>query len=94
LDWLKEIEFTDLLDGDAALIAQECGVDTLIKLWESFSGMMLYISQKPINKAKKRYIMKFYNGRNVHSLAVKLKISERFIFNTLKAKKMPDGKTP
>jgi Mor family transcriptional regulator len=87
LDWIREVEFADLLEGDAALVAEECGIDTLIKLWESFPGISLYISGKSLIKIKARYIKTFYNGKNAHALAIKLKVSERFIYNAINQKR-------
>ena len=83
LEWLREIEFYDLLDGDLALIADSCGVDILIKLWEELSSVNLFLSTKPLTKARKRYIRKHYDGHNVKRLARLLSCSERFIYETV-----------
>jgi len=83
LDWLKDIDFYDLLDGDAALIADSCGVDILIKLLEELPSITLYLSTKPLTEARKRYIQKYYDGRNTKQLARLLNCSERFIFEAV-----------
>jgi len=84
LDWVKEIEIKDLLEGDAKLIAVQCGIETLIKLWENLGSLSLYISGKPLMDAKKRYIKKFYTGSNVKQLAIKLDCSEKFVYEVIK----------
>jgi hypothetical protein len=93
LNWVKEIEFADVLkkhNGDLELIAEFCGIDTLIKLWENFPSMSLYISVKPLHELRRRYIQKFYDGpRDLHRLAVKLGVSDRFMYETLDMKIPP-----
>lgn len=83
MDWLKEIEIKDLLSNDSLLVAEHCGMSVLVKLWECVPGLSLYISTKPLIEAKKRYIRKFYNGSNAKQLAIKLDISERFVYEVL-----------
>jgi hypothetical protein len=83
LDWIKEIEIKDLLSHDSLLVAEHCGMDVLVKLWEGVPNLSLYISTKPLIEAKKRYIRKFYNSSNVKQLAIKLDVSERFVYDVL-----------
>ncbi|MDD3466007.1 MAG: hypothetical protein PHE67_02570 [Campylobacterales bacterium] len=83
LSWLEEVEFDDLLEGDTALIAEYCGLDTLKKLWEVLPSVNLYISTKPLDKAKKRYIQKNFDGTNIKKLAVELEVSEKFVQDAL-----------
>lgn len=86
LDWMKEIEITDLLENDTKLIASRLGVEALIKMWEYLPSFNLYISTKPITKAKIRYIEKRYDGQNAKELASELNISERTIYRLLQGK--------
>lgn len=86
MEWLREIEFEDLLNNDSRLIYEHCGPDVLFKLWERMPGLQLYISTKPLTLAKKRYIRKKYNGSNIKELALKLGVAEHFIYETLKEK--------
>lgn len=86
LEWLKEIEFEDLLTNDTALIATYCGLDVLIKLWEELPSINLFISPKPITEAKKRYIEKYYDGHNTKKLAKVISCSERFIYDVVSKK--------
>jgi hypothetical protein len=79
LSWIDDIDISDLLDGDSALIVEACGVDTMKQLWENLPSMSLYVSTKPINAAKKRYIQKHYDGTNIKQLARKLGVSEKFV---------------
>lgn len=83
MDWIKDIEIGDLLDNDAQLIAEHCGIEVLMKLWKCVPGLNIYVSTKPLTEAKKRYIRKFYNGNNAKQLALLLNVSERFVYDVL-----------
>lgn len=80
MDWLKEVEYKDLLTNDTALIETYCGEQVLLALWENLPSMNLFISTKPLTEAKKRFIRKFYNNSNAKELAAKLNVSERFVY--------------
>lgn len=84
LTWVKDIEIDDLLTGDMQLIQDWCGREILLALLEHFPSMTLYISTKPLTEAKKRYIKKHYNGKNVKKLCSALGISERFVYEAMK----------
>lgn len=86
MDWLddvlKEVDIKDILDKDSELIFDEVGLEVLKKLWEKFPCMMLYISTKPLTRAKKLYIQKYHDGTNSKKLAMLLDVSERFVFQS------------
>ena len=84
LKWVKEIEIEDLLDNDVKFIHECCGLDFLLTLWENFPKMTLYISTRPLTEAKKRYIKKHFNGKNMKDLCRLLDVGERFIYEALK----------
>jgi len=81
-DVLEDIKIEEILDKDSELIFQECGLEVLKTLWDKFPSIMLYISTKPIVRAKKIYIQKHYDGTNSKVLALLLKVSERFVFQS------------
>ncbi len=87
MDWIKEIEFEDLLENDAALIFEHCGPEVLFALWQNLPGITLYLSEKNLFEIKRRYIRKYYckddPACNAKALAVKLKVSERFVYEAL-----------
>jgi hypothetical protein len=88
MNWLKEIEVKDLLDGDVALIEETLGLDILILLWKEFPSINLYISTKPLVAAKKRYIRRFYNGSNIKPLARLLNCSDKFVGKVIAKKRV------
>lgn len=83
LEWIKDIEIGDLVEGDIKLIYDNCGMDVLISLWANLPSMGLYISAKPLAEAKKRYIKKHHNGENTKELCRFLDVSERFVYDVL-----------
>ncbi len=86
LAWVKEVEIDDLLDKDMKMVHDHCGVDMAIALWENFACMNIYVSTKPLDKIKKRYIKKHCNGRNIKDLCRLLDVSERFVYEVLEEK--------
>lgn len=82
-DWIREIEFEDLLDGDAKLVREYCGTEVLISLWTNLPSIPIYISTKPLIHMKKRYVQKHFNGHNIKELCVKLGASERFVYEVV-----------
>ncbi len=84
LDWIKELgDVSDLLDKDSALIANHCGMDTLLSLWEKLPSITLYISAKPLQAAQKRYIRAHFEPGNAKQLAALLGVSERFVYEAV-----------
>ena len=82
-EWLKEVEIADLLDGDMQMVYEFCGIDTLVKLYEHFLSINIYVSGKPLDRIKRRYVQKYFTGNNVKALCVKLGASERFIYDVI-----------
>lgn len=91
LAWLDHVDIEDLLTGDMKLVYEWCGMEVLTSLFEHFSSMTLYVSTKPLNEAKKRYIAKVYNGKNVKALCSLLDVSERFVYETIAETRQIDG---
>ncbi|MBF0516361.1 MAG: hypothetical protein HQK97_04455 [Nitrospirae bacterium] len=87
MDWLKEIEYEDLLFGDMKLIHDACGLAVLISLWENMPSMTLYLSERSLNDMKKRYILKKKNehGFNVKEIDLMLKVTESFVYSVLRS---------
>jgi Mor family transcriptional regulator len=85
LQWLDRIEIADLLSGDAELVHKFCGKEVLKSLWANFPSMEIYMSMKPLNEAKKRYIRKYFTGANVKNLCMTLRVSESFVYKVIEA---------
>lgn len=90
LEWIKDIEITDLLQGDLQMVDEWCGRDFLIALWTHFSKVSIYVSEKPLAEARRRYIRKYSGRKSVKEFCRILECSERFVYETL-SDKVPDG---
>jgi len=91
MDWIRKIDnLKDILDGDPKDIAECCGVEVLISLWENFPKMSLYISTGSIKKAQRQYVRKFFNGVNAREIARELNVSERFIYKVAAGEELED----
>lgn len=84
-EWIKDIDIEKHLEGDLLMIYEICGLDTLMVLMENLSKITIYISEKPLVSAKKEYIKKNFNGHNAKELAIKLRVSEKFVTETIHA---------
>lgn len=88
--WLRELdeeELATVMTGDLGLVYSLCGIDVLIKLCENFLGMNIYVSSKPVKQAAKLYVKKYWNGKNHKELAVRLGVSERYIYEIIRESK-------
>lgn len=83
MNWIHEIDISDLLTGDLQLIKNSCGAEIAVALMERLPKTNLYISEKPLYEAKRRYIRQKFNGGNVKELARILRVSEQFVYNTI-----------
>ena len=84
LDWLKDIDIEPLLHGDAKLVYERCGRETVIKLWKSLMGIYIHISEELIWDARREYVRKNFKGNNHKELAATLQVSQRWIYDFLK----------
>jgi hypothetical protein len=84
LNWIKEIDYRKHLTDDAALIVDECGIDTYIKLTEIFSKTRIYFSTDPILEMKKEYIKKNFGKNSLRELTRILGVSEEFVRRAIK----------
>lgn len=87
LAWIRQLDkVEDLLDKDARLVYEHCGLDVFIALWESLPAISLYLSGKPLDRLRRHYIKTYFNGSNQKELCVILDCSERFFYDTLEGK--------
>ncbi len=86
MNWIKELserEIQEALEGDLQLVYEHCGLDILCLIWQNFSGLNIYVSTKPLRALQKIYIKKYYNGHNIKEIAIKLGVSEKFVYNVI-----------
>ncbi len=98
LTWIQDMKRRDveeiLKSGSRAgddistrLIYENCGLEVLVWLWKHHMSVNLYISEKPLNELRKRYIRQNFDpkepSRCIKVLATKLKVSEKFVYEAL-----------
>ena len=99
LGWIQDMkrrEVDEVLTGGSSrksedpsmkLIYKNCGLDTVIILWENLPNLQLYISEKPLNELRRRYVRQNFDPEKslacVKELAVLLGVSEKFIYEAL-----------
>jgi DNA-directed RNA polymerase specialized sigma24 family protein len=101
LDWIYELpqqEFQGALDKDMRLIYNHCSMDTLLDLLEHLPSLHLYISQRPLDRLRRLYILENFEGNNHKELAAKLGCSMKFVYQILREKQQElfeeeDGQT-
>ena len=73
------------LNSDLQLIAEELGEGVAFALAEHFAGVNLYISARPLQKAKERLIIaKFNQGTSVLRLAKESGFSMEWVYQILR----------
>ena len=98
LDWLKEIEYEDIIMKHeyASLVYEYCDFEVFCALWTKMLGINIYVAEKVLFELKARYIRKFFNRddreRNAKALALKLGVSEQFVYETLQTTDKKDDR--
>lgn len=86
LEWLEELsdeEIKKVLDRDTKLVYEYCSMTTLKDLLSNLHSIRLYISKRPVERAQKLYIAKYFTGDNHKELAARLDCSDQFVYDTL-----------
>ena len=78
-EWLKKIEWKDLLTDDLRLVESVVGEEATLELIQRLGGYQFFVSQKPLREAQKRYIKKFYNGFNARKIGLEVGASESLV---------------
>jgi Mor family transcriptional regulator len=88
LDWMRELperELKRMLDRDAKMVFEYCGLEVLMELLRHLPSIQLYISTAPLERAKALYILENFEGNNHKQLAAKLRCSLKYVYQVLKA---------
>ncbi|GAB6035856.1 hypothetical protein JCM15519_04150 [Fundidesulfovibrio butyratiphilus] len=75
----------DDLEGHLREVAEYCGVETAIRLWEFFPGATISIRKQALKQAAVRYIREHYDGNNVAALVRATGFAERFVYDVAAA---------
>lgn len=80
----------DDLNEDMASLAELVGMESTLKIMESFSGVGLYVPKGGLKKTIERYILDNYDGTNARKLALRTGMTERFVYSLLERHRVPD----
>ena len=65
-------------------------------LWEKLSGLNIYVSERALFELRRIYIRRYHNSADPHAdkkaLAVKLKVSEKFVQEALASSEVKDDR--
>jgi hypothetical protein len=106
LDWIRDLKQKDVdqvmrsqtsrgEDLSMKMIYEDAGgIETCITLWRKLTRITLHISERPLNELRKLYIRKNFAPADPDNcakvLAVKLGVSEQFVYEALEAKPEED----
>ncbi|MCK9420237.1 MAG: hypothetical protein M0R70_12745 [Nitrospirae bacterium] len=105
LDWildLKRREVEQVMksqtnrgeDLSMKMIYEDCGIETCIKLWRKLPRISLHISERPLNELRRLYVRQHFNAEDpdncIKTLAIKLGVSEQFVYEALGADEKED----
>jgi hypothetical protein len=105
LDWildLKRREVEQVMksqtnrgdDLSMKMIYEDCGIETCILLWRKLPRISLHISERPLNELRRLYVRQNFNADDpdtcMKTLAIKLGVSEQFVYEALGADEKED----
>jgi hypothetical protein len=84
-EWLRDIpDIKEHLSRDYRTIADECGVEVLIKLLTLYQKTALYFTTAPITDLMSLYIHNNRYKKDATELARELGVSKKFVYDVLK----------
>lgn len=85
IDWLKDLKFEEFPEAYQEMISQ-IGMENTVKLIRHFNGQQFYFGglKKLIEKKKREYILKNFNGSNHKELARTAGFSEIWVYELLR----------
>ena len=81
-DFLGTVTPEDL-EGDIALVAEQCGIDVAVTLVMKVGGTQLSVPKYALKRAAIRFIRERYDGTNAKVLALATGMTERFVYDTV-----------
>ena len=105
LDWILDMKRKDVEqvmksqtnkgdDLSMKMIYEDCGIETCILLWRKLPRISLHISERPLNELRRLFVRQHYDPDSpdfcIKALAVKLDVSEQFVYEALGADEKED----
>lgn len=78
-DILNTITIEDIKHPDMRLVAEQCGLDVAIKLYENMSGISISIPRNALREFQEKYILQHKSIYRTKELALMLNLTERTV---------------
>jgi len=85
MQWTKDIDIEEHLEGDLQLIYEHCGEDVLLALLDRLKGMQLYLRAEPVRAMKKAYVRERSGELTAKEIAAQLEVSQEFVYETIRS---------
>ena len=82
--WAQDIDYEDLLEGDAELVHEHLGPSMALALLERMHGHTLYLSASIVWEMRTRYVRKNPRGETAKEMAVRLGVSKKWVYDVLR----------
>ena len=82
--WAQDIDYEDLLEGDAALVHEHLGPSMALALMERLHGHTLYLSASILWEMRARYVAQNPHGETAKEMAVRLGVSKKWVYDVLR----------
>lgn len=80
-----EMQIEDIGNADFRMIAQEFGIDVMLRLIVMFKGTSLYFTETYVRDFRLRYIRENKTSKNPRELARLLDLSEGYVYEILRS---------
>lgn len=81
-DFLATVTPEDL-NGDLAIVAEQCGLDVAVRLVQHMGGTQLSLPKYALKRTARRFIRTHYDGTNAKMLALATGMTERFVYDVV-----------
>lgn len=88
--WAQDVRMEDIKNTTLAELAELVGLETMLRIVETYSGSVIYIpkADSVIGSIRDRHIREEYDGTNSRRLAIKYNVSESWVFRIANEKQL------
>ncbi len=86
LDWLSKVDLRQYLPFEHQLIYDAIGFEAYLKMTQAVSKMTVYFTERPIELAKRDFVMNCSAGMSAKEICTLLDMSEKTVYRILSEK--------
>lgn len=88
--WMTDIRPDDLQNQTLQELVELIGMDGMLRLVESYSGMVIYVPKldSVIKMVRDRHIREEFDGTNSRKLALRYDVSESWVYRVVNEKQL------